>query len=119
MKKVEFGEFGNGKAKTKGAVSTSDEYLLLSLYIDDMRFAEDITEHLGLLLDVKSGKKTFEQVAAPYGNIFPIGYNCGSLVFDKETAFFKSDDPEQYQDLQMPLQELTDLLKEWQSYLGA
>lgn len=42
---------------------------------------------------------------------------CGDFKCDKETAYFIADEKD-YQDLQMPLQEVIDLMKEWKVFMS-
>lgn len=97
-----------------GPIAMDDKYLLLSLFIGQFRFRDNIQEIIDLLESVRNGSKTW--LEANDGLMFmQIGYMCGDLRCDKDIAYFIADQKE-YQNLEMPLQELIDLMKEWKAF---
>lgn len=67
------------------------------------------------LLLIQSEEKTFEEVWL--NEIAPISVSAGEFECDKDTAYFISNNPEAEPSIEMPLQELIDLLEEWKEFL--
>jgi hypothetical protein len=96
------------------ARSTDDKYLLLSLFIEQFRFRDNIQEIIDMLESVRHGKKTWSE-ANDNLMFLQIGYDCGGFKCNKDTAYFIADNSI-YQDLQMSLQEVIDIMKEWKRF---
>lgn len=112
MDKVEFKVIDNDYQIVK---STDDKYILLSLFIGKFRESDNIQEIIDLLEDVKNENKTWNEAVEPYGMFLPIGYDSGHFKCNKDMAYFISDQQE-YQNMEMPLQELIDLMKDWKVF---
>jgi hypothetical protein len=117
MKKVKFTTKGLNGSEIKGVTAIDSKYDLLSLLLLTQYYPPILQEKIEELKSIKTGERSFAEVAKPYGNILSIGFNCGELRCDKETAFFITEDPNSYQSFEMPLQELIDLLIEWKAFL--
>lgn len=96
---------------------TEDKFILLHYFLADFRYPNDIEGLINELETVQSGEKTFEEVFnAPYGGGIPIGVTAGEFECDKDTAYFISNHPDKEPSIEMPLQELIDLLREWKAF---
>lgn len=97
---------------------TDDKYNLLGLFIGQFRFPDNIQEIIDLLESVRNESKTWKEAIEPYDEMFLyVGYDCGHLKCDKNTAYFIADQKD-YQNLEMPLQEVIDLMKEWKIFMS-
>lgn len=100
-----------------GPIATDDKYILLSLFVGQFRFLDDIQEVIDDLENVKSGAKTWEEIIAPLGNNWDIAYGNGNLDIENDTAYFLAEDKAN-QSFKMPLQELIDLMKDWKVFMS-
>ncbi len=117
MKKVIFKTHESGFRSVK---STEDKYILLSLFVGCSRYPSDIQEWIEMFEELQSGAKTWEELIKPYGFIdeYHFAEGSGFLTFeDTETALFMSDGGV-YKTIEMPLQELIDLMKEWLAFMS-
>ena len=115
MKKVEFltlPKYGDRVVK-----SSNDKYILLSYFLSDRRSIKYIDITIEELETIASGDKTFEEIYDPEMAI-DISFSAGEFECDKDTAYFISNNPESEPNIEMPLQELIDLLKEWKAFLS-
>ncbi len=96
-----------------GPVATDNKYILLSYFVAHTYFIIDKT--ISDLESVASGEKTFEEIMEGYAP-WTFGNDSGELVYNKDTAKFISLDS-MYPDIEMPLQELIDILYEWKTYI--
>jgi hypothetical protein len=113
MEKIKFIE--NKKYNDKGAIPTEDRFTLLSYFVDGYR-EEVLNDVIADLNDLLKGVKTFDEIQEPNG-YWTFGNGAGYLEADKDVAHFIAWD-ETHQSFDMPLQELIDLLKEWEAFLG-
>ena len=116
MDKVKFIDKGYNNEDIKAVKSTDSKYLLLSYFIGQFRFSDNIQEIIDLLESVRNDSKTWLEANDDL-MFMQIGYMCGDFKCDKETAYFIADEKD-YQDLQMPLQEVIDLMKEWKVFMS-
>lgn len=102
-----------------GPIATDDKYLLLSLFVGQFRFPDNIQEIIDLLESVRSGNKTWLEANDDL-MFMQIGYMCGDFKCDKDMAYFIADNHNStsYQNLEMPLQEVIDLMKDWKIFMG-
>ena len=114
MKKIEFLILPNYSDKVVKA--KDPKYILLSYYLADRTEIKTLETDITELELVKSGEKTFEEVFNP-SFIIDVGYGAGEFECDKDTANFISNNPNSEPSIEMPLQELIDILKEWHSFL--
>jgi hypothetical protein len=114
MKKIEF--IIHPKVG-KQCITRDDNYVLLSYYLSERKDKENLEIEISNLELVKSGEKSFEAVYDADSFIISIGYSAGEFECDKDTAYFISNNPESEPSIEMPLQELIDLLKKWHSFL--
>ncbi|KQR93856.1 hypothetical protein ASG01_08330 [Chryseobacterium sp. Leaf180] len=117
MDKVKFISKGLNNEDIKAVKSTEDKYILLSLFVGQFRFLDNIQEVIDDLENVKNGIKTWEEIIAPLGNNWDIGYGNGSLDVENDIAYFLAND-ETNQSFKMPLQELIDLMKDWKIFMS-
>lgn len=116
MKKIEFKVLP--KYGDRLAEPTDDKYMLLMYYLSERNDLETIDRIISELETVQSGEKTFEEVFTDVYGIIAISWNVGEFECDKETAYFISNHPDSEPSIEMPLQELIDLLKEWRAFLS-
>lgn len=114
MKKIEF--IIHPKVG-KQCTAENDNYILLSYYLSERKDKKILESDIAKLEIVKSGEKTFEEVFDADSFIIPIGYSAGEFECNNETAYFISNNPENEPSIEMPLQELIDMLKNWLSFL--
>lgn len=100
-----------------GPIATDDKYILLSLFVGQFRFLDDIQEVIDDLENVKNGVKTWDVIIAPLGNNWDIGYGNGSLDVETNVAYFLTGN-KYNQSFQMLLQELIDLMKDWKVFMA-
>lgn len=96
--------------------STNDKYLLLSLFIEQYRFPDNIQEIIDMLKSVKNGSKTWKEIIDPW--LFLQTNDAGDFNCDKETAYFIADNSTPFQNLEMSLKELIDLLEGWKVFMS-
>ncbi|WP_294266322.1 hypothetical protein [uncultured Chryseobacterium sp.] len=113
MNKLEFKKVDTDFRVVK---STNDKYLLLSLFIGQYRFPDNIQEIIDMLKSVKNGSKTWKEVIDPW--MFLQINDAGDFKCDKEKAFFIADSSTPFQNLEMPLQELIHLLEDWKAFMS-
>lgn len=113
MGKVEFKKVDTDFRVVK---STDTKYLLLSLFIGQYRFPDNIQEIIDMLQPVKNGSKTWKEIIDPW--MFLQINDAGDFKCDKETAYFIADSSTSYQNLEMPLQEVIDLMKDWKVFMS-
>lgn len=115
MKKVEFIKDEKFGRHEKPA---DIKYTLLALFIGQYRFPDNIQEIIDMLEEVRNGNRTWAEIIAPV-MFLPIGYDSGDFKCDKETAYFISNArPETEPNMQIPLQELIDIMKEWKIFMS-
>jgi len=95
----------------------SDKYMLLSYFISDHQYPDDIQKSIDELKTVQSGYRTFEEVFTDKYGTIPIGVTAGEFECDKNTAYLISNNPGREPNIEMPLQELIDLLAQWEAFL--
>lgn len=94
----------------------SDEHILLGYFIDDQKY--DINETIADLESVAKGEKTFDEILEDSTG-WPIADGFGGIfTCDQKTAYFTADDNSSLPSMEMPLQELIEILYEWKSFLG-
>jgi hypothetical protein len=113
MKKVIFYTDIMGVLRVK---AVNNNYILLSYFIGEHPSPDNVQILIDDFKIVQSGEKTFEEVfEEKYGTI-AISYDAGEMECDKDTVYFISNHPELEPSLEMPLQELIDLLVEWKAF---
>ena len=68
---------------------------------------------------VAKGEKTFEEIED--GVLWGFGAEAGYFTCDTEKAYLKADEDGHHPnalDVEMPIQELIDILKDWQKFLN-
>ena len=98
-----------------GPVALDDKYLLLSYFIGHYRFKQDLDNNINRLDEILKGEKTFSDIQDP--NVawdFADGY-CEFEV-EGTTAYF-TNHRNSNENIEMPLQEVVDYLKEWRAFL--
>lgn len=114
MKKIKFIYDKDHDYKTDNVLN--DTYLLLYYFVNTYNTQWDLPEVIRKLSQVRSGQKTFAEIQNPQV-AWQIGAERqGEFECDKDTAYFISD-YDSAESFEMPLQELIDLLKEWQAFL--
>jgi hypothetical protein len=99
-----------------GVEAVNNNYILLSYFIEEHTSIDYIQRTIDEFRIVQSGEKTFEEVfEEKYGTI-AISYDAGEMECDKDTVYFISNHPDLEPSLEMPLQELIDLLVEWKAF---
>ena len=117
MKKLEFYNLETGKNQYLSEIRVLDnDYMILSDFLISNRFLHHIqTDIIEPLEEIIEGNKTFQEIQDPNAAWnFADGY-CEFEVEGK-TAYFthhKGWEP----NLEMPLQEVVDYLKEWKAFL--
>lgn len=96
--------------------ATDNKYLLLSLFIGQYRFPDNIQEIIDMLKFVKNGSKTWKEIIDPW--MFLQINDAGDFKCDKEKAYFIADSSTPFQNLEMPLQELIHLLEDWKAFMS-
>ena len=114
MKKIEFIIHPKVGKQCK---SKEDKYILLSYYLSERKHRQDLENEITKLKIVKTGDKSFEEVFQTDSFVIPIGYSAGEFECDKDTAYFISNNPDDEPSIEMPLQELIAVLKEWHTFL--
>ncbi len=94
-----------------GPVPTDDKYTLLALFVGTNFVWDEIISDLE---SVSNGEKTFSDIHDPRV-VWGFGLD-GEFECDKDTAYFYSE-KEPSLNLEIPLSELIDLLKEWNIFL--
>ncbi|KQR95191.1 hypothetical protein ASG01_04890 [Chryseobacterium sp. Leaf180] len=117
MDKVIFSSKGLNNEDIKAVKSTDDKYILLSHFVGQFRFIDDIQEVLDDLENVKNGAKSWEEIIAPLGNNWDIGYGNGSLDIENNVVYFLAGN-KYNQSFKMPLQELIDLMNDWKTFMS-
>ncbi|AZA52910.1 hypothetical protein [Chryseobacterium sp. G0201] len=117
MEKVKFINKGLNNEDIKAVKSVDDKYILLSHFVGQFRFLDDIQEVIDDLENVKNEVKTWDEIIAPLGNNWDIGYGNGSLDVESNVAYFLTGN-KYNQSFQMPLQELIDLMKDWKAFMA-
>lgn len=90
-----------------GPVATDEKYILLSLFVGQFRFPDNIQEIIDILESVRSGSKTWLEANDDL-MFMQIGYDSGDFKCDKDTAYFIADNST-YQNMEMPLHEVIDI----------
>lgn len=114
MKKV---NFYLDKMGVKSVEQTDNKYILLMYYMSERNDVPTITRIISELETVQSGEKTFEEVFTDVYGTIAISWSAGEFECNKDTAYFISNNPDSEPSLEMPLQELIDLMKEWKAFL--
>ncbi len=115
MKKVEFVHIKQHDFKALKPLS--DQYLLLSYFIEDYRYRTSLNETISKLESIRSGQKTFDQAQQP-NVLWSFGNASGYFECDKDTAYLEPLDADsEFQRVVLPLQEVIDLFKEWKRFL--
>jgi hypothetical protein len=95
---------------------SDNKYILLSYFIGEHPSPDNVQILIEDFKTVQSGEKTFEEVfEEKYGTI-AVSVTAGEMECDKDTVYFISNHPELEPSLEMPLQELIDLLVEWKAF---
>ena len=97
-------------------VKTDDKYILLYYYLSDRRSMVFLQESIGVLESIRKEEKTFEEIYT--FNTVDISWSAGEFECDKDTAYFISNHPDKEPSFDIPLQELIDILKEWEAFLS-
>lgn len=95
--------------------SKSDEYILLSYFIGDYIYDFAINEVISDIELVVSGEMTFDEMTD--NTVWGIGHYCGEFICDQEKAYFIPDKDSNDASIEMPVQELITLLKEWRDFM--
>jgi hypothetical protein len=108
------------KDKELGKITkpVSEKDILLFYFVDefDKYMLED---YLPEIEAVANGEKTFEEIEDIDG-IWSFGEEAGYFTCDTEKAFFTADEEGHHpsaQDIEMSIQELIDILKDWQKFI--
>jgi hypothetical protein len=114
MEGVLFQEIDGG---LRMAVSTDNDSVLLSSFINDYRYIPDLDKLIQSLEDVQGGRKIFEEIK-PLSNYWAFAYGTGLFECDAKTAWLDPF-PEnmQYHRIEMHLDNLIFMLKEWRTFL--
>lgn len=115
MKKIEFIHIT--KHDLKDVKATDNKYMILSFFIGNYRFDWDIDRVIVRLEQIRSGEKRFDEIQDP-DIYWSFGASSGYFECDQETAYLEPLDNPSMQPLELPLQEVIDLFKEWKNFLG-
>lgn len=96
----------------EGVILEDKKYMLLYYFISSQYPFEEMIEEMKT---VQSGEKTFEEMYEGYA-VLSVGQGAGELEYDKDTARFISNDENTEPSMEMPLQELIDLMTEWVAF---
>lgn len=99
-----------------GPKALEEKYILLSYFISETRY--NINEVLQDLESVASGEKTFEEIKDHPQVAWSFGEESGKLECTKDTAYFIAYEQSTIPSMEMPLQELIEILKDWKVFLG-
>ena len=91
--------------------------ILLFYFINDYHAPYKLPRVIDDLKQVASGEKTFDDIQDPDGD-WSFGNDSGTFECDKDTAYFRSERPDTEPSMEMPLQELIDILERWKDFLG-
>jgi hypothetical protein len=118
MKKVSFKKIDTGDGYILKP-DTLDENILLFYFIDD--FDKYLLEdYLPEIEAVANGNKTFEDIKDIDG-YWSFGSEAGYFTCDTEKAYLKADKDGHHPsapDIEMPIQELIQILKDWQKFIS-
>ncbi len=113
MGRLKFGVKGSDGTYLSIPYTDNDNDTLLAFFISDTRY--NVNKVINDLETVASGTRTFDEVRQDYAP-WTFANESGELVCNKETARFIGLDPI-YSDIEMPLQELIDILYEWKAFI--
>ena len=114
MQKIKFGDLNLKGELVYEPVALSDDYQMLALFISDtIDMVDEVIDQFETIL---KGEKTYEETMEGYA-IWSFGAPSGVFECDATTAYFISED-ERLPSMEMPLQELLDLMYEWKAFLG-
>jgi hypothetical protein len=94
-----------------------NDSVLLASFIEDYRYIPDLDKLIQSLEDVQGGRKVFEEIK-PLSNYWAFAYGTGLFECDAKTAWLDPF-PEnmQYRRIEMHLDNLIFMLKEWRTFL--
>jgi len=98
--------------------ATSRHYILLMYYLSERNDIPALANTIAELETVHNGAKTFEEVFTDVYGIITINWNAGEFECDKDKAYFISNNPDSEPSLEMSLEELIGLMKEWKVFLS-
>lgn len=96
----------------------NDKCAMLSYFINDYHTSYDLPKIINDLKQVASGEKTFDEIRQHPQVLWSFGEGSGVFECDKDTAYFESEHPDTEPSMEMPLQELIDILERWKDFLG-
>lgn len=98
---------------------TDEKFFILAYFLGTDSYPDSIQETIDMLEKVQSGANTWEELVEPYGgyNALSFGEGAGYLECDRGNALLVSYDGD-YENVEMPLQELIDLMKEWLAFMS-
>jgi hypothetical protein len=98
--------------------ATDRHYILLMYYLSERNDIPELTSTISELEAVHSGARTFKEVFTDVYGTITISWGAGEFECDKNAAYFISNDPDSEPSLEMPLEELIGLMKEWKVFLS-
>jgi hypothetical protein len=110
MKKIEFIKLSTGVPVTK---PVSDQFMLLAYFLDGFTYPPHTQEVIETIESVRSGEKTFDEISRDVSWGFAEG--AGFFECNKDSAYFEPFEGG-FPRIEMPLQEVIDLLKEWKQF---
>ncbi|KQT26170.1 hypothetical protein ASG22_05735 [Chryseobacterium sp. Leaf405] len=116
MKKVIFINKGLNNEDIKAVKCVDDKYMLLSYFVGQFRFLDDIQEVIDDLENVKNGLQTWGDIIYPLGNNWDIGYGNGSLDVENNVAYFLTGN-KYNKSFKIPIQEFIDIMKDWKVFM--
>lgn len=116
MKKIEFLRINENKNRLSLANPVEEKYNLLSFFIESNRHPDFIqTDIIEPLEQILKDEKTFEEIQEGYA-VWTFADDYCELDVDGKTAYFINGRNIE-QNLELPLQEVVDYLKEWKTFL--
>jgi len=112
-------KFINHKELGRITKPVNEKDILLYYFVDEFdkyMFEDYLTE----IESVAKGEKTFDEVK-DIGGIWSFGEEAGYFTCDTEKAYLKADKNGHHPnapDVEMPIQELIDILKNWQRFIS-
>ena len=116
VKKIDFIEIKEYQDKV--VKSAEDRFILLAYFVGDYNTAYDLPDIISDLKQVANGEKTFDEIRQHPQVLWSFGEGSGIFTCDKDTAYFESEHPDSEPSMELPLQELIDILERWKDFLG-
>ena len=98
------------------AIAIKDNEVLLGYFVDNTKY--NVQETIQKLEQVYKGEKTFVEILEHPQVAWDFGEGSGIFECDKDTAYFIADDDSSLPNMQMPLQELINILYDWKAFLS-